>query len=68
MSLSKIINKIDCLLTAIESIEVLIQDHQQEVLKPILIHLQTERKKAAKSIEFVQIEEENEQVKRLSHH
>ena len=68
MSLTKIINKIDCLLTAIESIEVLIQDHQQEVLKPILIHLQAERKKAAQSIAFVKISEENEQVKRLSHH
>ena len=50
MSIKSIIHKIDSFATAIESVQVLIQEHDQEILKPILIHLKFEKQKAAQDL------------------
>ena len=68
MSIKALINKIDDFKTAIESIEVLVQNHNQEHLKPVLINLNEQRKIIAKQLSGfkMNIEVQCEEVNRLS--
>ncbi|MBB1194831.1 hypothetical protein DNC80_14265 [Flavobacterium sp. SOK18b] len=50
MTVSELIKKIDDYSTAIECISVLIEEHDQEILKPMLIHLKQEKQKAAQNL------------------
>lgn len=69
MSIKILIDKIDCFKTAIESIEVLVFIHDQEILKPTLIHLKEQRKELANKLSDFKtnIEVQSEEVNRLSH-
>lgn len=68
MDIKSIINKIDCFSTAIEALEVLILEHDQNILKPILIHLKFEKKVATINLSTAKmdIEVQHEQIIRRS--
>ncbi len=69
MSIKAIIHKIDDFKTAIESIEVLVQFHNLEHLKPVLINLNEQKQIAAKQLSNYKnnIEVQYQEVNRLSH-
>lgn len=69
MSIKALIDKIDDLKTAIESIEVLVQLYSQEHLKPVLINLKEQKQITAKQLSAYKnnIEAQCEEVNRLSH-
>lgn len=69
MSIKALIDKIDDFKTAIESIEVLVLDHNQEHLKPTLIYLKEHKQITAKELSGFnnQIEVQCEEANRLSH-
>lgn len=69
MSIKALIDKIDDFKTAIESIEVLVQFHNQEHLKPVLINLNEQKQITAKQLSNFKnsIEVQCEELNRLSH-
>ena len=54
---------------AIESIQVLVEDHADEFLKPTLTYLREQKQKTAKELSTFahNIEVQAEEIKRLSH-
>lgn len=68
MSIKALINKIDHYKTAIESITVLVQFHNQEHLKPVLINLNEQKQITAKQLSNFKnnIEVQFEEISRLS--
>ncbi len=61
MSLESLIDKIDHFKTTIESIEVLILNHNQDVLKPILIHLNEQRRATVQELSQLKVQELKDQ-------
>lgn len=64
MTIQELIDKIDDYNTAIESIDVLVVNHNQEVLKPTLNYLNEQRRIVAKKIS--NFNANTEEVNRLS--
>lgn len=64
MTIQALIDKIDDYNTAIESIDVLVVNHNQEVLKPMLNYLNEQRRIVAKKIS--NFNANTEEVNRLS--
>ncbi|MFV5702220.1 hypothetical protein ACM55F_10140 [Flavobacterium sp. XS2P12] len=69
MSIKALIEEIDDFNTAIESIEVLVVNHNQEVLKPTLNYLNEQRRIVVKKLSNfkINIEVQSEEIDRLSH-
>ncbi len=69
MSIKNIIEEVDNFNTAIERIEVLVLNHNQEVLKPTLNYLNEQRRIVAKKLSTfkMNIEVQCEEIDRLSH-
>lgn len=69
MSIPTIINKVDSFQMAIESIQVLVEDHADEYLKPTLTYLKEQKQKTANELATFahNIEVQAEEIKRLSH-
>lgn len=69
MSIKALIDKIDHFKTAIESITVLVEFHNQDHLKPVLVNLNEQKQITAKQLSNFKnnIEVQCEEVERLSH-
>jgi hypothetical protein len=71
MQIENIIKKAEHIKTAIESVEVLVNEYSDPVLKPIVTYLQELRIKAAKELAdektLFQTEVVSEEISRLSH-
>ena len=68
MSIPTITNKVDNFQMAIESIQVLIEDHADEYLKPTLTYLREQKQIAAQELSNIHnnIEVQAEEISRLS--
>lgn len=69
MSIAAIINKVDSFQMAIESIQVLVEDHADVYLKPTLTYLREQKQLTAKELTTFthNIEVQAEEINRLSH-
>lgn len=67
MPIKKLIQERDHIISAIESIEILIFNHNQEVLKPTLTYLKEQRRCVATKVSNLNIESQSEAVNQLSH-
>lgn len=70
MAIKQLIDEIDNFSTAIESIEVLVLENAQEVLKPTLTYLKEQKKLTTIKLSKakINIEVEYEEVNRLSNY
>jgi hypothetical protein len=68
MAIKQLIDKLDTFLTAIESVETLISDHDQVILRPILNHMKEQRTAIKKQIDnaIMNIDVQTEEIERLS--